>query len=208
MDDEKWDKVMARTLKALVVIILILMILASIGGCGSNPYVEGKFVVQIDGWSDWVLQPERPWVEGDESETRVHLQVGLEWDGRLDCPYVETIMVGAWDQMLIGCSKRFGTWSDKRKWGAYLQPALVHQVDGRTSDFLKTNQNQWQGHNPFIHLRAGLELAGAHIAIATGKSLFQGAPLEREEGEPDLYWTNFEAGARFWGKTGAWQQYK
>jgi hypothetical protein len=189
----------------------ILLIVPLLAACGSSPYLDSKFVWQHDRGSDWVLQPERPWVCGNkascESETRLHITAGLEWNNRLDCPYVETILMGPWDQMLVGCSKRFGTYNGKRTWNLFIEPAIVHQVDGRTSEFLRTDQTQWQGHNPFVHLRAGVEGGGMRCpVVATGKSLFQGAPFEREEGEPDLYWVNLECGVRFWGKTGAWQQ--
>jgi len=150
---------------------------------------------QIDGMSDWVLQPERPWT-ADESVTRIHFVAGLEWEDKWDCPYVDYMASGPWDQTFIGCSKRFGD-----SW--FATPKLMHQLDSASSDFLGTDQKQWQGHNPFLHLRVGYHFNPAFACgISTGKSLFQGAPFESEDGEPDLYWTNVDCSARLGGKTG------
>lgn len=178
-------------MKRLAIILLAVLV----AGCSSTPYLDARFGFQIDSWSDWVLQSERPWTPS-ESETKLWLQAGLEWDRSISCPYVETMMSGPWDQAFIGCSMRFG-----KKF--YIEPALVHQIDARTSEFLQTDQKQWQGHNPFMHLRVGYQINPAfRIGLATGKSLFQGAPFEKEEGNPDLYWTDLEIGVRFWGKHG------
>ena len=185
--------------------ILLLVIVLLLHGCASSPYVEGKLVYQHDRGSDWVLQSERKWTP-DESEMRLHVSVGLEWDRNISCPYVETIVSGPWDWTGIGCSWRFGGNKGKEGRGFYIEPSLIHQVDSETSPFLRTDQKQWQGHNPFAHLRIGYRFNGFRCpVIATGKSLFQGAPFESEEGAPDLYWTNVECGARFWGKTGMWK---
>ncbi len=163
-------------------------------GCASTPYVDMRVAIQVDRMSDWVLQPERDWTP-DKSQERINLQVGLDW-GTLSCPYIDTMINGPWDQMFIGCSKRFG-----KKF--FFEPSLLHQVDSRTQEFLRTDQKQWQGHNPFIHLRVGYNINPAfHCGVVSGKSLFQGAPFEREEHAPDLYWTNVECGVRLWGKTG------
>lgn len=54
-----------------------------------------------------------------------------------------------------------------------------------------------------MHLRAGYDWGAVTCPqIATGKSLFQGAPVEIDEGEPDIYWVNIECSARFWGRSG------
>lgn len=181
-----------------------LVILLLLSGCASSPYLEMKFVHQVDPMSDWVLQSERPWTP-DESETRLHMNVGLEW-GDLSCPYVERIFAGPWDQMLIGCSKRFGKQVGENT-RLFIEPAILHQVDSQTTEFLRTDQKQWQGHNPFIHLRIGVKHYGFRCpVIATGKSAFQGAPFEREDGAPDLYWTNLECGVRVFGNEGIFNQ--
>lgn len=171
--------------------LFVLMVLA-ITGCGATPYADVRFSYQIDGMSDWVLQPERDWVE--DRLVSLSLQAGAEWD-KSQC-YVDTILVGGWDQVFAGCSYRFGS-----KW--YIEPALMHQIDSLSSDFISTDEKQWQGHNPFMHLRAGYAINPAfRVQIATGKSLFQGAPFESEDGNPDLYWTNIEFAYRIGGKHG------
>lgn len=169
----------------------ILIICCILSGCGTTPFVDGRVSYQIDPWSDWVLQPEREWT-GDQSEVRFNLIGGLSW-GSWDCPYIDVMIVGPWDQFFIGCSKTFG----KERFYGSLQ--LMHQVDSRTSDFLNTDEKRWQGHNPFLHFRGGMQFMDKRLrcGLATGKSLFQGAPFEREEGNPDLYWTNVECGYRF-----------
>lgn len=175
------------------------LVLLLLSGCASSPYVEVRFAEQINGMSDWVLQPEREWT-APESQTRLHLQAGLEWSGNVDC-YAESMVVGPWDQVFIGCSKRFGE-------RFFAQPKLMHQVDSQTSPFLRTDQKQWQGHNPFLHLRVGYQINPAFaVGISTGKSLFQGAPFEGEDGEPDLYWTNIDISARLFGKNGLFSEH-
>jgi len=175
-----------------------LVALLFISSCASSPYVDFRMEQQIDGMSDWVLQPERPWT-ADESEVHVNLRVGLEWSKGLKCPYVDSMIVGPWNQVFVGCSKSFQT--EKRRF--YIEPAIVHQIDSQTSGFLGTDQKQWQGHNPFIHLRVGVNINPAfYCGVSSGKSLFQGAPFESESNNPDLYWTNVGCGARLFGKTG------
>ncbi len=174
-------------------VALIGMLFLLIGCATSEPYLELRVAYQIDPWSDWVLQPERDWTP--DSESRMNLQAGLEWDNNVSC-YVDSMIAGPWDQMFIGCSRSFG-----KKW--FIETALVHQVDSRTQEFLRTDQKQWQGHNPFFHVRVGYNINPAfRCNIATGKSLFQGAPFEREEGAPDIYWVNAECSGRFKGKHG------
>ena len=177
--------------------LAIVTLLFLLTGCASSPFVEARVAYQIDRWSDWVLQSERDWV----SDEPVHLRLvaGLEWDKGIDCPYVDVMMAGPWNQSFIGCSKQFG----KKHW--YAQTQLMHQIDDHTSAFLRTDQKQWQGHNPFFHLRFGAQWRGGKVkcpTIASGKSLFQGAPFESEDGNPDLSWVNVECSTRFWGKTG------
>jgi hypothetical protein len=174
--------------------IRLSIILLLLSGCASTPYVEMRMAYQIDPWSDWVLQPERKWTPA-ESEVRIHLQAGLEFDKNVDC-YVDSMIVGPWSQAFVGCSKRFGS-------GFFVTPKLMYQVDDLTSDFLNTDQKQWQGPNPFLHLRVGYQINPAFaVGLSTGKSLFQGAPFEKEEHNPDLYWTNVDVTARLWGKHG------
>ena len=178
-----------------------------LSGCASTPYLEMKFVHQHDRGSDWVLQSERPWTPS-ESETRTHLTVGLEWTEGFNCPYVERIVSGPWDQTLLGCSKRFGKQINTNT-RLFIEPSIVHQVDGETTPFLRTHEKQWQGHNPFVHLRVGIKHHGFRCPVlATGKSAFQGAPFEREDHAPDLYWVNLECGVRLWGKDGIISQFK
>lgn len=176
--------------------LAILSLLFFVTGCAyTSPYGEVRAEYQINSWSDWVLQPEREWTP-ERDEMRLHLQAGLQWKNGWECPFVDTMITGPWDQMFIGCSKTFG-W--KR---SYVSALLMHQVDERTSEFLRTDQKQWQGHNPFLHVRAGFSWKDDKYrcpGIATGKSLFQGAPFEQEEGEPDLYWTTVTCAVRFGG---------
>lgn len=185
------------------VLLLACLLLMGCANSPATPYGGYKFVAQHSRGTDWVLQKEREWTP-NESVTGAHIFAGLEWKHRIRCPYVNYVAHGAFDQVLIGCSWQFGTWGDK-DWGFYAEPAIVHQVDSETSWFLRTDQKQWQGHNPFLHLRLGIELAGFNCAIASGKSVFQGAPFESEDNNPDIYWTNFECGVQVWGKTGAFR---
>lgn len=187
--------------KATFVCTGMFLLAVTFAGCSTaSPFIEGRMAYQINPWSDWVLQPERRWTP-DESETRLHVLAGLEWDNNVSC-FGDSMLVGPWSQTFIGCAKMFGSESER---GWFIQPELRHQVDSLTSDFLGTDQKQWQGHNPFLHVRAGYRLSGFRLNLATGKSLFQGAPFEREEMNPDLYWTNIEVSARFGGKTGMWK---
>ena len=175
--------------RAIACLVILLL-----SGCAT--FVETRAAYQVDPWSDWVLQKERPWTPA-RSEVRVNLIAGLAWDRGIDCPYFDVMMVGPWDQLFIGCSKIFGT----GRW--YLQTQILHQIDNRTSDFLQTDQKQWQGPNPFFHLRMGAQWQEGRIkcpTIATGRSLFQGAPFEKEEGSPDLYWVNLECSIRWGGR--------
>jgi hypothetical protein len=184
----------------------LLIPLLFLSGCATvDPFLDMKFVYQHDAWSDWVLQSERPWT-GKESEVRVHMTAGLETDvGEL---YFESIVSGPWSQAFVGYSYRFGNAKEGRDWNFFIEPALVHQIDNLSSEFLQTSQKQWQGHNPFVHLRIGLQGAGDAFrcpVIATGKSVFQGAPFESEDHAPDLYWTNVECGVRLFGRQSAAQ---
>ncbi len=172
-------------MKAMIGCLALLL-----SGCA--PFVEVGVGYQIDRWSDWVLQPERAWVNDEPLYT---FSAGLEWKDHVDCPSID-IVSGAYEQAFLSCSKRFGG-----KFFSNVQ--LKHQINSRTSDFLQTDQKQWQGHNPFLHLRIGYDWGGVKCPqIATGKSLFQGAPFESETGNPDLYWTNLECSVRFFGQSG------
>ena len=175
----------------------VLALAFFLGGCASSPYVDARFGYQHDGGSDWVLQPEREWTPS-ESEVKLWLQTGLEWDKQLSCPYVDVLVSGPWDQAFVGCSMRFG-----KKF--YVEPSINHQIDSMSSEFIRTDQRQWQGHNPFAHLRVGYQINPAfRVALATGMSthcLSKGKGL-KEVSCPDLYWTDVEAGVRFFGKRG------
>ncbi len=177
-------------MKYLLPLILVALVLLS--GCASSPFIEGRLAGQINSWSDWVLQPEREWVS--DEPVALHLIMGLEWDHGIDCPYLDTMMSGPWNQAFIGCSKTFG-----KKW--YAQTQLMYQLDSRTSEFLRTDQKQWQAHNPFFHLRFGYQKGKWKCpTLATGKSIGQGAPYESEEGNPDISWVNIECSVRWGGK--------
>ena len=175
----------------LAVVCLLL------SGCASSPYLEPKFEWQIDSWSDWVLQSERPWTP-DEHEPFLKIETGLAWDYGIDCPAIEWNAVGPWEQMFVAC---WWHWGGKQK---SVRPivgvGLMHQIDSRTEDFLNTDQNQWQSHNPFLHLRAGVSVYDLNVYLRTGKGLLQGAPFESENDNPDIYWTNFGVSYRFWGR--------
>lgn len=169
----------------------LLFSLVLLSGCAS-PFLEVGVDYQIDPWSDWVLQDERPWIN---DEPLYQVQLGLEWDGFVDCPYLMT-STGAYNQAFFGCSKRWGE-------RAYANVQLKHQRDQESDPFLRTDQKQWQGHNPFLHVRVGYDWGGIKCPqIATGKSLFQGIPFERDEGNPDFYWMNVGCAVRFGGHSG------
>lgn len=173
---------------------LILLLLT---GCSyTMPYLEPKAEYQFDSWSDWVLQSERPWTP-EESEPFLKLETGLEWSYGISCPSWEFNITGPWEQMFIGC------WWHYRPSGTikpFFGAGVMHQIDSRTDDFLGTDQRQWQGHNPFIHVKAGASAYGLNLYLRSGKSIFQGAPFESEAHNPDLYWTNFGISYRFFGR--------
>ena len=178
--------------------IIILLLLA---GCASDPYVDMKVVWQHNGGSDWMLQPERDWIQA-KNDYRVHVNAGFERNGKTDCPYVEAVVYGPYRQAFVGCSHRFGIGKH-----LYVEPSLVHQVDSMTSDFLRTDISrqpyEWQGHNPFVHLRIGLKFNSFRCPVyATGMSLHaigEGKVLHNDTHVPDLYWTDVECGVRLWG---------
>ncbi len=184
---------------------LWLLLLLLLMGCASAPYLDMKASFQHNRGSDWVLQPERKWGPG-ESESRLAIAAGLEWDHQIDC-YVESVLFGPWNRTSVGCAKRFGRVRGVNKPGLFFEAHIEHQFDSLTSPFLRTDQKQWQGHNPFMTLRAGV-VWGHQIrcpAISSGKSVFQGAPFESEDHAPDLYWVNVDCTVRLFGKTGAWR---
>lgn len=189
----------------------LLAVLLLTGCASSKPYIEARMAHQLDRMSDWVLQPERDWICSEEaqeagtcdSELRLFVQAGFEWPNQSDC-YFETTAIGPWDQAWVGCSRMFGA-KDERGW--FIRPELRHQINDLTSDFLQTDQTQWQGYNPFVHLRVGYRYSGFKINVATGMSTRCIAKLKkiRDVSCPDLYWTNIEVGARYGGYTGMWQ---
>ena len=176
---------------------LPLLILLLLAGCGSTPFMGYKFAFMHDRGSDWVLQDEREWY--DSREPRFHLTAGLEWDGGYEC-YLEHVAVG-YDWTAVACAKRFG----QKEKGWYAQAALLHQFDGMSSWYLRTDEHRWAGHNPFIHLRVGYRYGWFRCPVfATGFSVepfAKGKHLFNKPGH-DLYWTNVECGVRIGGKTG------
>ena len=60
------------------------LVLLMLSGCAASPAMNIKISGQINPWSDWVLQPERDWTP-DESETRINVLGGFEWDNGLTC---------------------------------------------------------------------------------------------------------------------------
>lgn len=180
-------------MKNLVVIGAVVFLT----GCATaSPFFDFTVARQINGMSDWVLQPEREWTS--TQQIQFHSSLGVAWDNGSEC-YLRNV-IGPWNQTFVGCAKSFYT----PKGRFFVKPELLHQVDSQTSTFLRTNQKQWQGHNPFIHLRAGVKYKALKCQVATGKSVFQGAPFEGEDGEPDLYWTNIECGVRLIGRGGVY----
>ena len=191
--------------------IIVMLCLAGCAGTPS-PYVDAKMVIPHNRGSDWVLQPEREWVckgkASCETEARIDMAAGLEWDNRVTLS-LNWILIGPWQQVGLSFAKEWDFAIGGSGWGVIVQPALYHQFDGPTSWFLRTDQLQWQSHNPFLHLRVGMEAEGFRCpVIATGESTYsfaRGKWIPGEHGPPDLYWTQLECGARFWGKTGAFQ---
>ena len=179
--------------------ILCVLIYLPLFGCASSPYLIVKGVYQHDRGSDWVLQPERKWINGSNNP-RLHIQAGLEWENNLDCPYIAS----GTDQLRwvhLGCAKTFGSYDSNKRFNFFAQLDIVHQVDSLTSSILSTDMKAWSGHNPFWHFRGGLIWKKWKCpVIATGRSMFQGLPFESEDMAPDLYWTHVECGRRWGGK--------
>ncbi len=181
-------------------LVLLAILSVFVMGCASTPYVDMKVVHQIDSWSDWVLQPERKWME-DSEDYGIRVTVGTEFAKEREC-FVEFAATGT-EQMFVGCGQRFGWRGSHEPTGWYAEPSIRYQVDTRTTEFLRTDQKQWQGENPFIHLRVGYKRNGIRCpVVATGKSLVSGAPFSNEDTSPDIYWTNVECGVRMWGRDG------
>lgn len=177
------------------------LVLFFLVGCASSPYLDTKLVYQHNAGTDWMLQPEREWIN-TTNNPRIHIALGLEWEHQLDCPYIAsgTDVLG-W--VHLGCAKTFGTYKPTRRFDFFGRIDVIHQVDRWSSGWLSTNRKDWQGHNPFIHFRIGL-LWKHNVrcpVYATGKSIFQGFPFESENNNPDLYWSLFECGRR-WGGYG------
>ena len=95
-----------------------------LAGCASTPYADLRINYQHDGGSDWVLQPEREWI--DDRLFGMAVQLGTEWDNQFQCYLDTTIKGGPFDQVLVGCSKRFG-----KKW--YIEPAVYRATFKRTA---------------------------------------------------------------------------
>jgi hypothetical protein len=193
-----------------------LLLLFLLSGCASSPFIDTKLVIQNNRGSDWMLRPQREWIN-DNNNPRLHVVVGLEWGHQIDCPYIAS----GTDKLRwvhIGCAKAWG-----KKEGLFFEFALIHQVDSLSSWWLRTdrapydgpdearalysrgyydNGDRWTGQNPFYHLRVGLRWKHKVKCpvIATGRSMFQGAPFESEDGAPDLYWSQLECGKRWGGK--------
>jgi hypothetical protein len=180
-----------------------LIALLLLTGCASDPYVDLKVVWQHNAGSDWTLQPEREWIRARD-DYRLTMNAGLEWKRRTDCPYVEATVSGPYQQMFIGCSRRFGIRGADKTVDFYIEPALVYQVNALTEDFLRTDiyrEYEWQGDNPFVHLRIGMRFGSFRCpVIASGRSLTVGAPFGSEDNSPDLYWVDVECGARLLGR--------
>jgi hypothetical protein len=180
---------------------LLITALLTLSACASEPYLDAKIVWQHNSGSDWMLRPNREWIN-DRNNPRMHIALGLAWKNDLDCPYIATgTDVLKWRH--VGCSKLFGTKPNKNhRW--FIETALVYQIDSQTDWWLRTDRTDWQGVNPFFHLRGGVIWENEGPAsfkcpmIATGRSVTQGFPLhsESKEGETDLYWTNIECGGR------------
>lgn len=179
---------------------LVILFIALLSGCASSPFLDMKAVWQHDRGSDWMLRPEREWIDGPNNP-RLHVAAGLEWENRVDCPYIAS-GTDDLEWVHIGCSKTFGRYEPNQTFNLFGEFSVVHSVDELSDYYLSTDRKRWQGHNPFMHLRGGFEWAHKIKCpvYATGKSIFQGAPFESESHAPDLYWSHFECGKRWGGK--------
>ncbi len=179
-------------------IILTALVITLMGCASAKPYLDTKLVVQHDRGSDWMLRPERPWI-ADNNNPRLHVAAGLAWKNQFDCPYIAT-GTDALRWVNIGCGKTFGSYKPERRFNLFGEAHLVHQVDYWSSWWLQRERTAWMGHNPRLYVRVGLQWDHKIKCpmIASGTSIFQGAPFEKETGAPELYWTNFECNKR-WG---------
>ena len=185
-------------MKNYLKILCILFFIPSL--CyAASPYLTLKRVYQNDRGSDWVLSPERDWINGSNNP-RLHIHVGLAWDRNISCfgatgtDYLEWVHVG--------CSKDWGSYNPDRRFNFFGQLAIIHQIDSLTDPILSTDMKAWQGHNPFWHFRFGMKWKHKIRCpvFATGRSLFQGNPFESEDMAPDLYWFHIECSKSWGGK--------
>jgi len=185
-----------------ILVLILAIVLATLAGCASSakPFIDTKLVVQHDSGSDWMLRPERRWI-ADNNNPRLHVVGGLEWKNGIDCPWIAT----GTDQLRwinLGCGMTFGRYAPYRKLNLFGEVHIVHQLDQHSSWWLRRERTDWMGHNPRLTLRGGLQW-GHKIKcpmIASGTSIFQGAPFESESNAPELYWFNFECSKRWGGQ--------
>ena len=200
--------------------LLVLAGIAMLAGCAATgkpaAFLDAKVVWRNDRGSDWMLRPDREWIN-ERNNPRLQGALGLEWPHQIDCPFIAT-GTDALKWVHLGCAWRFGKRKPGRLFGFCGDVALIHQVDELSSWWLRTDKQhvkppsviaqqyrdtpgaKWTGQNPFYHLRAGLcwDHKIRCPMIATGRSMFQGAPFESEDNAPDLYWSALECGKR-WG---------
>lgn len=181
---------------------LLLLVILPLTGCAymgkPAPYLDTKIVWQNDDGSDWMLRPEREWID-ETNNPRFHVHLGLEWAHNIDCPYIAT-GTDALEWLHFGCAKTWEWWMTEDT-ALFFQFAVIHSSDKYSHPILSTDQKRWQGHNPFGHWRLGIKRkSGWFFNVATGRSIFQGAPFESEDNNPDLYWFHAELGYRLGGK--------
>ena len=196
------------------ILILLLVLTWSVTVDAIEPpsfYAELKAVYQHDRGSDWMLRPERSYIDG-RNNPRGHLHFGAAWNRQIDCPFVAT-GTDELEWVHIGCSKDWDWWTNGKVTIGF-QLALIHQVDRWSNYYLRTDKHdltppdpqaqrwadagaRWTGQNPFYHMRFRVKWDKWFVNIATGRSLTQGFPMESEHGAPDLYWSAIELGYRF-----------
>ena len=177
-----------------VACVVLMMGCASVGQ--PAVYLDTKIVWQNDEGSDWMVRPEREWID-ETNNPRFHAHLGLAWQHNVDCPYIAT-GTDALKWLHIGCSKGWGSKENR----PFFEYAVIHQVDSQSDWYLSTDRKDWQGHNPFNHFRLGWRWKHKIRCpvIATGRSMFQGAPFESEDDAPDLYWSHLECTKRWGGQ--------
>lgn len=182
-------------------------------------YAEGKAYYQHDRGSDWMLRPERSYID-DRNNPRYHLHLGLEWARQIKCPFVST-GTDALEWVHVGCSKDWDWWEGEHVTIGF-QLALIHQIDRWSNYYLRTDKHdltppdpqaqrwadsgaRWTGQNPFYHMRLRFKWDDWSVNLVTGRSLTQGFPMEKETNsdgstEPDLYWSGVELVYQWGGK--------